>query len=129
MKKMRFVAPYYEVEITLVQVEGVGDTDAITKVCHDFKIEEEWAEEIKGCVSRDAVNGGNTFRCLNRYKILVVFYRMTSEKILRNRYCHEKRHVEDRILNWAGVDDIEAAAFLAGFLGEKFYEFELICKK
>lgn len=39
-------------------------------------------------------------------------------------YAHEKRHIEDRIMKWASVDDIESAGLLAGFLGTKFYEFK-----
>lgn len=39
-------------------------------------------------------------------------------------FTHEKRHVEDRICEWLGINDIEASAYLAGFLGVKFWEFQ-----
>lgn len=38
-------------------------------------------------------------------------------------YSHEKRHIEDRVLDFFSVNNIESAGLLAGFLGEKFYEF------
>lgn len=34
---------------------------------------------------------------------------------------HEKRHIEDRILQHCGIDDIEAAAYLAGYLSKFIY--------
>ena len=55
--------------------------------------------------------------------MLVVFYPMSSEDVQAEVYYHEKRHVEDRIMEWASVNDIESAGLLAGFLGTKFYLF------
>ena len=54
---------------------------------------------------------------------------MSSEKNRDNCYSHEKRHIEDRVLEWYSVNDIESAGLLAGFLGEKFADFEKMQKK
>lgn len=68
-------------------------------------------------------NGGETFRNLNKCKILVIFYAMENDYERAKVYSHEKRHIEDRLLQWFSVDDIESSALLAGHLGKVFYEF------
>ena len=54
---------------------------------------------------------------------------MKNERTRANVYSHEKRHIEDRVLQYASVDDIESAGLLAGFLGEKFYDFDKLVKR
>ena len=74
-------------------------------------------------IRRGAVNGGDTYRNLEHRRIIVIFYLMEDNMSRAEVYSHEKRHIEDRILKFYGVDDIESAGLLAGFLGERFYEF------
>lgn len=37
--------------------------------------------------------------------------------------------MEDRVMRWASVDDIESAGLLAGYLGRMFYRFNNIVNK
>jgi hypothetical protein len=54
-------------------------------------------------------------------KILVAVFPCDDEVKRRNIVAHESRHVVDRILEWINVDDIEAAAYLQGYLAEFIY--------
>ena len=125
MKKQKIEVPLYDISVTLLQVEGVDDAEEAKIFCEEFGLSAEYTKSILDIIRSDKVNGGDTFRDFEKGRMLVIFYRMTDERTKRNRYGHEKRHVEDRILQWCGVDDIEAAAYLAGFLSEQFSDFYL----
>ena len=121
MKKMEFQLPYYKVDITLLQVESEKDADKVATFLKSMDVEDP--EYVLDGIRRGAVNGGETYRNLDNKRIVVFFYPMEDNTHRAEIYSHEKRHIEDRVLEFFGVNDIESAGLLAGFLGEKFYEF------
>ncbi len=123
MKKLKFAVPLYEINVTLIQVEGVEDVDDVKACCEDIELTAEDTEAVLDIIKQDKHGVADTFRNFEKGQMLVIFYRMTNGRTKINCYGHEKRHVEDRILQWCGVDDIEAAAYLAGFLSEQFNDF------
>lgn len=123
MKKLKFAVPLYDINITLVQVESPDDADEVKVCCEEIELLPEDTTATLEFIRHDKCDGGDTWRNFDKGQMFVIFYRMTNGRVKRNRYGHEKRHVEDRILQWCGVDDIEAAAYLAGFLSEYFDDF------
>ena len=123
MKKLDFQIPLYKVDVTLVQVESKKDESTVTELLKSIDAEDEDIECTANYIKRGVVNGGDTYRNFERKCIIVVFYLMEDNMSRAEVYSHEKRHIEDRILKFYGVDDIESAGLLAGFLGERFYEF------
>lgn len=123
MEKLDFQIPLYKIDVTLVQVESKEDESAVTELLESIGAEDEDIECTINYIKRGVVDGGDTYRNFERKCIIVVFYLMEDDISRAEVYSHEKRHVEDRVLEFCGVDDIESAALLAGFLGEKFYEF------
>lgn len=124
MKKLKFEVPLYYIDVTLVQIEDKNDVKKVLEECEDIKIDDDERELISQYIKNGSTNGGDTYRNFSLAKMLVIFYPFTTNKMRYNVYSHEKRHIEDRILEHANVDDIESSAYLAGFLGEKFHEFE-----
>lgn len=88
-----------------------------------IKCQQEFIDEVTDDIERGYVNGGETYRNFDMRRILVIFYPMSNKKMQAKVYSHEKRHIEDRVLEFCGINNIESAGYLAGFLGEKFYEF------
>jgi hypothetical protein len=121
MEKLDFQIPLYKVDITLVQVESKEDESAVAELLESINVKD--FEYTIDCIKRDVVNGGNTYRNLEHRRIVVVFYPMEDNMSRAEVYSHEKRHIEDRILEFYSVNDIESAGLLSGFLGERFYEF------
>ena len=121
MERLDFQIPLYKVDITLIQVESKEDESAVAELLESINAED--IEYTIDCIRRDVMNGGDTYRNLERRRIVVVFYLMEDNMSRAEVYSHEKRHIEDRILKFHSVDDIESAGLLAGFLGERFYEF------
>lgn len=128
MQTLEFTVPLYEINVTLVQIESFDDCAEVNRLCNDFGMEADMTQAVIDHIVKNHKNGGDTFRNFEKGKMLVLFYEMENEKVRANRYAHEKRHIEDRILQWCGVDDIEASAYIAGFLGEKMYELSCKCK-
>lgn len=125
MKKMKFAVPLYDINVTLVQVESPDDADEVKVCCEEIELLPEDTTATLEFIRQDKCDGGDTWRNFDKGQMFVIFYRMTNGRVKRNRYGHEKRHVEDRILQWCGVNDIEAAAYLAGFLSEQFNDLYL----
>ena len=121
MEKLEFQLPYYKVDITLLQVESEKDIDDVAAFLKSVDANDP--EYTLDGIRRGAVNGGDTYRDLNNKRMVVLFYPMEDNTHRAEIYSHEKRHIEDRVLEFYGVNDIESAGLLAGFLGEKFYEF------
>ena len=67
------------------------------------------------------MNGGSTYRNMDLAKILVIIYPCKNIEQRREVVNHEKRHIEDRLLKYLGIDDIEASAYLAGYLSRFIY--------
>lgn len=124
MKKMDFHIPLYDVDVRLVQFDKEDDAREIRKALGYAKVD---AKEIDGIieeVKRGCHGGGYTYRNFEIRKMLLCFYPFISERERKVVYAHEKRHIEDRIMEYHNVNDIESAGLLAGFLGGKFYDFE-----
>lgn len=122
MKKLKFAVPLYDIDVTLLQVEGKEDENAVLDECKQYNISEEIEEELRDTISNDLCDRTSTFWNGSLHVAVIVFYRMESMKRKGVCYSHEKRHLEDRILKFCGIDDGEAAAYLAGFLSEYFDE-------
>ena len=121
MEKLEFQLPYYKVDVMLLQVEGKEDENDVAELLKSIDANDP--EYTLDGIRRGAVNGGDTYRDLNNKRMVVLFYPMEDNTHRAEIYAHEKRHIEDRVLEFYGVNDIESAGLLAGFLGEKFYEF------
>ena len=123
MKKYCFKIPIYGVNVTMVQVESADDVPCIERLLKVVESEKEYVVEILNAIRRGAVNGGETFRNFSHRQMLIIFYQMEDEETRAETYSHEKRHIEDRVMEYFGVKDIESAGLLAGFLGRQFYKF------
>lgn len=122
MKVRNFTIPIYDYKVTLLIIEGPTDADACAKYLAKFKCQKEDVEDVLFDIKNKCVNGGNTFRNLDMKRFLVVIYPCTSRDVLANILAHEKRHIEDRLLEHVNIDDIEASAYLSGYLAMHFFK-------
>lgn len=121
MIKKNIHVPLYDFNITYLEIESRSDIRDVRKEMNKLNANEEQIEEVLDNIINDRIDGGETLRNLNLKKILIIIYRCSSERERRNVINHEKRHAEDRILEYIGINDIEAAAYLAGYLSEYIY--------
>jgi hypothetical protein len=123
MKTHTFNIPMLDFKIKLIQITSKKDYIQVKK--HEWlqDIPDEDREEIFQNVKEDVCDGACVLRNLNMKQLIVVFYRFESEEKRVNVYAHEKRHVEDRIMEYLHIEDFEAAGYLAGFLAVEFNKF------
>lgn len=122
MVKIDFKTPYYDYNVTLIQVESEKDADAVCSQLAKYKMGKEYIDDTRECITDGYRNGGETNWNSSTKRIICLFYECLSDTYRANVYSHEKRHIEDRILQHCKVEDIEASAYLAGYLGERFYD-------
>lgn len=122
MKKIKFAVPLYDIDVTLLQVESKEDEEDVLSVCKEYDFDDELEKELRHAISNDCSDGAYTYWNGGMHVGIIVFCRMESTRRKRVCYAHEKRHLEDKILKFCGIDDEEAAAYLAGFLSDYFEE-------
>lgn len=125
MRHTSFKIPIYDFKVTILQIESPKDWKEALVYFKNMKLEEESIYGEQDSITRGCTNGGSTYRNYDLREFLVVFYPMTDKNSLYNIYGHEKRHIEDRLMEWGNINDIEAPAFIAGFLNERFVKFML----
>ena len=121
MKRKRIDIPIYDFRLDLLEVENSDDVVFLAKFFKGVRLDEDITLEILNAVKDGDVDGGLTISNFGLKRILVVLLKMRSEEQRRKVLAHEKRHVEDDILEHGGINDKEAAAFLAGYLGKFMY--------
>jgi hypothetical protein len=121
MKQKRFKIPIYDFSVVFVEYESAADADKVDKLYKELKISEEDLNDTKKGLMQGARNGGNTFRNCDMKKFLIEIFPTNSDMMRRNIVAHESRHLADRVLEWAAVTDIEAAAFLQGYIAQFIY--------
>jgi hypothetical protein len=117
--------PLFDVTVELIQLYYPDDTyEVLMKHIKSYGIDNELAEGFKDNIKRNAKNGGITCSRFNTHEIFIVFYPFSNLPKMQEVYAHEKRHTEDRILAFVGIDDRETAAYLAGKLEVQFLNFQ-----
>jgi hypothetical protein len=128
MIRFSFKIPLYRVSVTLVQSDG-DDSDEVKSLLKSHHIDTKEIDYITDGIKNGAMNGGNTFTNMDFKKVLCFFYKNENDKRRDGLYGHEKRHIEDRVMEYFIVNDIESAGMLAEYLSERFYDFKMIQQK
>ena len=130
MKIKELKIPLYGYDLAIVQLEASDTSQQIARLLQrrglskDELDEELYYHNGELCFQTNRIDGGITLSNPKLKQIIVLFYPFSSEIERENVFSHEKRHVEDRLLRYAQIDDYESAGLLAGWLGVKFYEFK-----
>lgn len=119
----KFDIPIYNIHVDMIQVENKEDSDGVVRFMNSIKCKQEFVEEVMDYIKRGCVDGGETYRNFDLRKMLIIFCPMENEETRAEVYSHEKRHIEDRVMQYEHVDDIESAGLLAGYLGRQFFKF------
>ncbi len=116
MKQVKFNVPIFDIEIILIQTESIEDKDTILNLMKDYEVTEEIIKELDDTISNNRTDGANTYWSAELHRVITVFYEMEFQERKDICYAHEKRHIEDRILEFCGINDRETAGYLSGWL-------------
>lgn len=108
--------PIYQFSVLMLEVEDSSDAIDVEKTLKRERVTDEIIEEICTSVKQDAIDGGWTISNFGMKRFIVVLLKTSSPGRRLEVLTHEKRHVEDDLLEYCGINDKEAAAYLSGFL-------------
>lgn len=119
MKIKRFRIPIYEYDVIYVELEKTsGEADAIEKLLISIGATTEDINEMVQDVKDSRSGGGNHFYNFRKEISLIIIDPHKDIVRKTSTIAHEKRHMEDRILQHFKIDDIESAGLLSGYLAK-----------
>jgi hypothetical protein len=119
MKYLKFNIDIYDWDIYYIEVERKKDSKAVIAKLRSIPASKELINEVRDDIKSGSKNGGHHLFNLVFRKSVILLYQTTNKKDRINIIFHEKRHVEDRLCKHLDIDDMEASAFLAGYIAEK----------
>lgn len=123
MTKNEFNIPIYDFKVIFVEIEGRDDVPPMRKLLKRLRCSEEIEREVVESIENEDRDGGYTLTSLGRKIFCVVILPQSSEEQRLAVIDHEKRHIEDDLLEHCAVTCKEASAYLAGYLTRCFYRF------
>ena len=121
--------PLYDIDLYLIQLESYNDVDDKDfSELYSVLGNEYYINLVKEITEDKPVGGANTIYSPGNKVGVVVFNPSQSRDMSIATYGHEKRHIEDDIINHVGIEGLEAAGYLAGFLTIWFVELFILSK-
>jgi hypothetical protein len=117
MKYKKFKVDLFEWNVELIEIESPKDEKKVKRIMSKFDSEDFTGDVIEN-IRKRVLDGGCHFYNEGWRKSLILLFEMSSQEQRNNVLCHEKRHLEDRIIMSLGIKDEETSAYLAGYLGK-----------
>ena len=121
MKIKNIKIPIYDFTITILEVENSNDSEIIGKKLRKFGVDADEINEIEDNIKNNYINGGFAYRDFSMKQFCIMIYKCENTVWRRNVINHEKRHIVDRIMEWAHIKDIESPAYLDGYISKYMY--------
>ena len=116
IKKIKI--PIYDWTVSLIELSESDTVEDVKKIIKRKDVDPFFDEIIKK-IELKVHFGGEHIYDPNKKESMILIYICKNKSQRNNILCHEKRHVEDRIIETCGLEGVESAAFIAGYLGEK----------
>lgn len=123
MKKLSFKIDVYDWEVYLYQLEAKDSKKDVIKVLQKHNISVEENQSVVNGVEDGNYDGATTFSNKGLAVSVVLFDPFSNKNKKVEVYAHEKRHVEDDIIDTVNLEiNGEASAYLAGCLAVHFLQ-------
>ena len=119
MKYYKFKIKIYDWDIFYIEVESRKDEKVVEKKLKSLGLTKKLRKFATNEIKDGAKDGGECFN--NAYKrwSIIVLYQSRNYKNKIEILSHEKRHVEDSIINQLNLECREARAHIAGYIAKK----------
>lgn len=118
MRRKTINIPLYNYRVTLLDEISESDADALRVFLKRRRLPDDMINDVVGNVSDGAFDGGYTISNMSIKELYVVLLACSNDDVRRRVLGHERRHVEDDVLEHCGINDKEAAAYLSGYLSQ-----------
>ena len=121
MKQVYFKIPIYEWDVSIVTIYNEQDEQPLRELLTNIDADKEGMQQDLYSVRTHAMNGGDTWRDPGNRRAIIVIFPWSDMTVFWEVINHEKRHLVDRILEWANINDMEAAAYLDGAISKMLF--------
>ena len=101
------------------QFRYFDSTQKVVKKLESIGVPKDAMDDVGPAIKNNAQNGGEHFYNLGRRWSIILMYQASNNSRKFEIICHEKRHIEDRIMEHLGLEGTEAGAFIAGYIAKK----------
>lgn len=119
MKYYKFKIKIYDWDIFYIEVESKKDAKKVVKKLESIGVPKDAMDDVGPAIKNNAQNGGEHFYNSGRRWSIILMYQASNNSRKFEIICHEKRHIEDRIMEHLGLEGTEAGAFIAGYIAMK----------
>ncbi len=119
MKYLHFKIPIYDWDVHYVEVEKNKDSYKVEDVFDKLGFFDKDIDKVLKNIKDRMTNTGMLYTCNNISSSVILIYTSSNKKERMSSILHEKRHLEDRIIERMGLEGKESAAYLAGYIGKK----------
>ena len=119
MKYLKFNIKIYDWDVFYIEVESKKDAKKVVNKLKSIGVPMDAMDDVGPAIKNNAQNGGEHFYYLPRRWSIILMYKTSNNSRKFEIICHEKRHIEDRIMEHLGLEGTEAGAFIAGYIAKK----------
>ena len=116
MKYHKFKIRIYDWDVYYIEAENSKDSKRINKKLIHIGVSKKIRKIHVNNIAGGAKDGGVHIYDVHKRQSTIIIYETTSHKEKMDILCHEKRHVEDRIIDHLSLGGTEAGAFIAGYI-------------
>ncbi len=118
MKYLKFNIKIYDWDVFYIEVESKKDAKKVVKKLKSIGVPKDVMDHIGPEIKDNAMNGGEHFYNPGKRWSIIFMHQTSSNSCKFEIVCHEKRHIEDRIMEYLGLEGTEAGAFIAGYIAK-----------
>jgi len=120
MEIRRFTVNPYKWSVIFIKYPKRKNLKEIKKILRPFEINKDKMKELYDQIKNNTLENGGHFIYNNQCMLgCIILYKQKNKKREMVALMHEKRHLEDHILDYCNIRDYEAAGYLAGWLMKK----------
>ena len=116
MKIKKFLIDIYCWGVTFIEVNSLKEFEKSVKYLEEYGVEYYEINDLRKYI-KEGISGGKCWKKVNIRESLLLVYNATNGELRNDIICHEKRHLENNIMELCDISDNEAEAYLAGYLG------------
>lgn len=112
MKVKKIKVPYYKWTVVSIVIESYEEKDLIVKKMHSFKMRPEDIDNVVDMIEKEATGGALCHYNDSKLLCVIITFPHKTTRDLVATLIHEGRHATDRVIDTAGLEGVESAAYL-----------------
>jgi len=121
MKKTEFNISIYDWNVTFLEEVEKKDVPKLRAILKKLEVSPDHIKEIIEEVKDNPVNAGFHIFYTGKRRSIILLIGISDDISRRSILSHEKRHLEDKIIEYCGLECKESMAYLSGEIAKYLY--------